>query len=127
MTLSATVMEFFDAIERGAGWKVCQQWCAPDAGFACQAKMLDGVDTLAAYADWMARLYDSIPDGRYDLKHHATTEDGKTVLAYAIFLGTGTTPEGGAVQLSEDYVYVMETDGEKIRHMTKIWNDKAGS
>jgi hypothetical protein len=23
---------------------------------------------------------------------------------------------------STDYVYVMEFDGDKIRHMTKIWN-----
>ena len=22
-----------------------------------------------------------------------------------------------------DYVYVMDFDGDKIRHMTKIWND----
>ena len=25
-----------------------------------------------------------------------------------------------------DYVYVMQFDGEKIRHMTKIWNDRFG-
>ncbi len=24
--------------------------------------------------------------------------------------------------LESDYVYVMEFDGDKIRHMTKIWN-----
>jgi len=23
----------------------------------------------------------------------------------------------------KDYVYVMEFDGDRIRHMTKIWND----
>ena len=26
-------------------------------------------------------------------------------------------------QLEADYVYVMQFEGAKIRHMTKIWND----
>jgi len=30
-------------------------------------------------------------------------------------------PTGKAV--AADYVYVMEFEGDKIRHMTKIWND----
>ena len=29
---------------------------------------------------------------------------------------TGKSVEG-------DYVYVMQFDGDKIRHLTKIWND----
>ena len=37
------------------------------------------------------------------------------------------TGEGGPCpptgkSMKADYVYVMEFDGEKIRHMTKIWN-----
>ena len=30
-------------------------------------------------------------------------------------------PTGNKVEA--DYVYVMEFDGDRIRHMTKIWND----
>jgi hypothetical protein len=32
----------------------------------------------------------------------------------------GPPPTGKSVK--SDYVYVMEFDGEKIRHMTKIWH-----
>lgn len=123
MSVTASVMAFFDAIERGQGWQVCQKWCVADASFSCQAKMLAGVDTLAAYADWMKALYQHIPDGDYDLKHHATTEDGTVVMAYAVFLGTAVGADGAETALAEDYVYVIETEGGKIRHMTKIWND----
>ncbi|NIP14982.1 MAG: nuclear transport factor 2 family protein, partial [Pseudomonadales bacterium] len=36
--------------------------------------------------------------------------------------------EGGPVpptgkSIAADYVYVMDFDGDRIRHMTKIWND----
>ncbi len=32
-----------------------------------------------------------------------------------------TAPTGKSV--AADYVYMMEFDGDKIRHMTKVWND----
>jgi hypothetical protein len=43
-----------------------------------------------------------------------------------VFTGTHTG-SGGPVpptgrRVSSDYVYVMEFDGGKISHMTKIWN-----
>ena len=49
------------------------------------------------------------------------------MIAAAIFKGT-QSGEGGPVAptgkaVATDYVYVMEFDGAKIRHMTKIWND----
>jgi predicted ester cyclase len=49
------------------------------------------------------------------------------VSAFAVFKGTHSG-EGGPVpasgkQVETDYVYVMEFDGDRIRHMTKIWND----
>jgi len=67
-----------------------------------------------------------MPDGRYDLRSFATDEQRKRVCAYAVFFGThtglgGPVPPTGK-RASADYVYVMEFDGEKIRHMTKIWN-----
>jgi len=46
---------------------------------------------------------------------------------FAIFHGTQTGP-GGPVPSTEkkiaaDYVYHMVFDGERIKHITKIWND----
>jgi predicted ester cyclase len=67
-----------------------------------------------------------LPDGRYEMKSFATDPERQSVAAYAVFYGTHTG-EGGPVaptgkSLSTDYVYVMEFDGDKIRHLTKIWN-----
>ena len=38
-------------------------------------------------------------------------------------------PKDGAPtrQVATEYVYVMEFDGDRIRHITKIWNDKFAS
>lgn len=38
------------------------------------------------------------------------------------------TGQGGPVpptgkKIEADYVYVMQFDGDRIKHMTKIWND----
>src|SRR5262249_5911172 len=67
-----------------------------------------------------------IPDGRYELVSFATDEKRRNVSAYAVFHGTHTGP-GGPVpptgkEVATDYVYVMQFDGDKIRHMTKICN-----
>ncbi len=83
--------------------------------------------TLSAYADWMKGLLTPIPDGRYVLTAFATDEARKTVVASAEFHGT-QTGEGGPVAptgkaVVSDYAYVIQFDGDKIRHMTKIWND----
>jgi len=47
------------------------------------------------------------------------------ITGYAVFSGTHTG-EGGppptGKRTSSDYVYSMDFDGDKIRHMTKIWN-----
>lgn len=127
MSVMEPVMEFFDAIERGRGWEVCRQWCAPDAAFSCQAKSLDDVKTLEAYADWMAATCKAIPDAHYDLKRKGMAEDGTTVMAYAVFLGTSKSKSGKSFPIAADYVYVIETDAGKVSRMTKIWNDRAGA
>ena len=51
----------------------------------------------------------------------------QNVAAYGVFRGTHTG-EGGPVpptgkKVEADYVYVMDFDGDRIRHLTKIWND----
>jgi predicted ester cyclase len=117
--------EFFDACEAGKGWRACSAYCTPNASFASQAEPLAEVKTLQAYADWMQGLMVMMPDGRYDLKSFATDDKHKSVVAYAVFCGThtgqgGPPPTGKATR--SDYVYAMEFEGDKIRHMTKIWN-----
>jgi len=82
---------------------------------------------LREYTEWMKGLLTPVPDGRYEVRSFALDEDRNNVSAYAVFRGTNTG-EGGPVpptgkQLEADYVYVMQFDGDKIRQMTKIWND----
>lgn len=124
-TMSQTAMLFFEACETGKGWEGCKAWCKPDATFACQADPLSDVRTLQQYADWMQGLMKMMPDGRYDLKSFAEDVGRNNVTAYAIFRGTHTG-EGGppptGKSTSSDYVYMMQFEGDKIRHMTKIWN-----
>ena len=122
-----TAEQFFDACETGKGWGGCQQYCQPGATFSAQADALADVKTLQAYTDWMKGLFTPAPDGRYELKSFAVDEGRNNVIAYGVFRGTHTG-EGGPVPptgkaVEADYVYVMDFDGGKIRHMTKIWND----
>jgi predicted ester cyclase len=75
----------------------------------------------------MKGLFTPAPDGRYEVKSFAVDDARKNVIAYGVFRGTHTG-EGGPVPatgkaVAADYVYVMDFDGDKIRHMTKIWND----
>lgn len=126
----ASMMEvargFFDACETGKGWEHCQQYCTPGATFSAQAEPLADVHTLQQYTDWMKGLFTPIPDGRYELKSFATDEERKHVSAFAVFHGTHTG-EGGPCPptgktVAADYVYVMEFEGGRIRHVTKVWN-----
>jgi predicted ester cyclase len=127
MTISQSARDFFEACETGQGGDACMAWCHDGATFSCQADALADVTTVAGYADWMKGLLGPIPDGRYELKAFATDEERGTVVAAAVFHGTHSG-DGGPIPptsnaVAADYAYVMEFDGPKIRHMTKIWND----
>ncbi len=124
--ITAVAKQFFEACEAGKGWDVCQAYCTSDASFSAQAEPLADVRTLRDYADWMKGLLTFMPDGRYTLKSFATDEERQNVSAYGVFQATHTG-EGGPCpptgkSTTTDYVYVMEFAGDKIRHMTKIWN-----
>jgi predicted ester cyclase len=125
-SMTETARAFFDAVDTGQGWEACSAYCRPAATFAAQAEPLAEIHTLAEYADWMTGMMSIAPDGRYEMKSFVVDPDAQTVVAYAVFHATHTG-EGGPVpptgkSTSSDYVYVMEFDGDKIRHMTKIWN-----
>jgi len=127
MVIKETAERFFDACETGQGWEGCRAYCHPDATFSAQAGALAGVNSLEAYTDWMKGLFTPVPDGRYELGAFAVDAPRGVVVAYAVFRGTHTG-QGGPVPptgkpVEADYVYVMRFDGDRIRHMTKVWND----
>lgn len=118
--------KFFEACETGKGWEGCKVYCTSNATFAAQSEPLADTRTLQQYTDWMKGLLSFVPDGKYHLKSWASDDERKNVSAYAVFTGTHTG-QGGPVpptgkSVSSDYVYVMEFEGDKIRHLTKIWN-----
>ncbi|MGA9865220.1 MAG: nuclear transport factor 2 family protein [Acetobacteraceae bacterium] len=125
-SITEIAKEFFAACETGKGWEACRAYCTPDATFASQAEPLADVKTLQAYTDWMKGILTPLPDGRYEVKSFATDTERNNVSAFGVFSATHTGP-GGPVpptgkSMKTDYVYVMEFEGAKIRHMTKIWN-----
>jgi predicted ester cyclase len=122
-----TAAQFFDSCETGGGWDACAQHCHADATFSAQAGALADVSTVEAYTEWMKGLFTPVPDGNYELRSFAVDSERQSVIGYAVFRGTHTG-EGGPVpptgkSVEADYVYVMQFDGDKIRHLTKIWND----
>ncbi|TMM55187.1 ester cyclase [Sulfitobacter sabulilitoris] len=122
-----TAKAFFEACETGKGWAACRTWCTGDASFSCQADALSDTAVLSDYCDWMKNLLTPIPDGHYVLTSFAMDTERGTAVAAAAFHGSHTG-EGGPVpptgkRVVSDYAYVLEFDGDKISHMTKIWND----
>jgi ketosteroid isomerase-like protein len=127
MNTEQTARAFFEACETGGGWEACKAYCSADATFDCQADALADTTTLEGYADWMKGLLTPIPDGHYTLTAFAADSERGTVVATAVFHGT-QTGEGGPGDptgkvVASDYAYVMQCDGDRITHMTKIWND----
>jgi hypothetical protein len=124
--ITTLAREFFEACETGGGWEACRAYCTPHASFSARAEPLSGVHTLQQYADWMNGLLGFITPGRYAVKSFATDDARHGVCAFAVFSAThtgagGPCPPTGK-STSTDYVHVMDFDGDKIRHMTKIWN-----
>jgi len=125
-SMTQTANSFFAACEAGKGWESCKAYCTPDATFSAQAEPLDDVKTLSAYAEWMKGMLSVLPDARYELKSFSVDDQRKNVSAFAVFFGTHTG-QGGPVpptgkKVHTDYVYVMQFTGDRISHMTKIWN-----
>jgi predicted ester cyclase len=127
----STILEpaklFFEACETGKGWAGCKEYCHPNATFSAQSGVLNEINTLEGYCEWMKNLLTPLPDGHYELRFFAADEARKTVAAYAVFHGTQTGP-GGPVpptgkSIAADYVYAMVFEENHIQHMTKIWND----
>ena len=125
-SITAIAGKFFEACETGRGWQGCKEYCKADATFSAQAEPLAQIHSLQDYTEWMKGLMTFMPDGRYEVKSFATDQERKNVCAYGVFYGTHSAPGGPCPptgkNVKSDYVYVMEFDGDKIRHMTKIWH-----
>jgi ketosteroid isomerase-like protein len=124
-TMIETAHAFFTACETGKGWEGCSAYCTPTASFAAQAEPLAKIKTVQDYTEWMKGLLQVLTDGTYAVKSFAIDTDRNKVCAYGVF--TGTHLAGGPMAPTgrttrSDYVYVMQFDGGKIVHMTKIWN-----
>ena len=122
--------QFFEACDTGEGWEACKAFCHPKATFSSQTTALSEISTLEGYCEWMKNLFTPIPDGHYELKFLAADEGRDSVAAFAVFHGTQTGP-GGPVPptgktIVTEYVYHMAFEGDRIKHMTKIWNDAIG-
>jgi len=125
--MADTAQGFFDACDSGKGWDGCKAFCRPDATFSAQVGALADIDTLEAYTDWMKGMLTLLPDGSYEVRSFAVDEERSNVAVFGIFRGTHTG-EGGPVpptgkSAETDYVYVIDFEGDKVRHVTKIWND----
>jgi len=126
-SMKETAERSFEACEAGKGWGGCEPYCHPVATFSAQSDVLASIESLEAYTDWMKGMLTPIPDGQHEIRSFGVDEERHNVTAYGVFRGTHTG-EGGAVpptgkHFEADYVYVMQFDGDKIRHLTKIWND----
>ncbi len=119
--------QFIHNCDSGGGWEACAPLCHADATFSVEAPALAGIDTVESYADWAKGLLTPMPDAGYELRTLAVDEERQSAVGYAVFRGTHTG-EGGPIpptgqSVATDYVYVLQFDGDKIRHMRKIWND----
>ena len=122
-----TTKLFFKACESGKGWAACEAFCEPGAPFACQSGALGGVTTTEQYAEWMKGMRTAMPDGAAEIKAIAEDAAAGLVLVFAVFTGTHTGPGGPGEPTnkatSTEYLFAIRFNGEKIAHVTKVWND----
>ncbi len=111
---------FYFACENGTGWTNCQPYCHPEATFSSQAKMLQEIDTLYHYTEWMAEVHKHMTDISFDVKGLAHDKSRDVVLIYGIYRGVITMSETPQ-PFETDYVYLLEFTEGKISHVSKVW------
>ena len=120
--------KFFEACEAPLGWAGCKEYVQDGASFVAQSEPIADIDTVEGYCEWMAAFGNiTVPGATYDLHTSSFDENTNTAIFFATYNAIHTG-EGGPVpptgnSAAADYVYVMDFDGDRIRHMTKIWND----
>lgn len=126
-SIKDTARKLFDHCESGKGWEACKPFCHANATFSAQADALTEIKTLEAYTDWMKGLFDFAPNASYEIRSFAADEERQNVVGYGVFRATHTG-EGGPIpptgkSVEAEYVYIMQFKGDKVSHMTKVWND----
>lgn len=76
---------------------------------------------MSSIKDAAQRFFDACETGKGWEVCGQYCHPGATFSAQAGALTGINTPTDKRVEA--DYVYVMQFDGDRIRHMTKIWND----
>ena len=112
---------FFWPCEEGKGWEACRKFCHEGATFKTDADTLKHLDKLEDYVEWMKEVHNMLTDISFEIKGLAADQERKVVLLYAVIKGKialeNEIPQPGET----DYVYSMTFEGDKIKHITKIW------
>ena len=126
-SMGDVAMAFLAACDGGAGREGAAHLCTADASFIAQCDQLAGINRLDEYCDWMKTLLVCMPDASYEVRSLGIDEPRHNATLFVTMTGTHSA-EGGPVPptgktFTAEYVYALEFDGNKIRHITKIWND----
>jgi hypothetical protein len=124
--ITAVAKQFFEACETGEGLGGMPSPLHTQCELLGPSRAAGRNSNPPGIADWMKGLLSFMPDGHYAVKSFATNDDRNSVCAYGVFSATHTGQGGPCPPTGKstttDYVYVMDFAGDKIRHMTKIWN-----
>ena len=121
------------ACDSGGGWAACKDMCVPDATFSCQSDTMGKFKTIQEYTDFMAAFGQACPNPTWTTD--ASSWDGVTHTAtfFCTYYCTHTVSVNGVgpstpTQRSavSNYCCMVKTDpdrGNRIVHITKVWND----
>jgi hypothetical protein len=127
LSLAHNAHLFVDSCDAGRGWTGCKYWCHDDASYSCEIGQTPNASKLAAYTDSKKKqlllgvncenivkcldVYDSL-DPAYavaKMRYPQTNNCGPAPSA-----NTPTDPS---------YAYIIEFEGDKIRHVIKVSNE----
>ena len=122
-----TAGAFFEACDYGKGWSGCKSYCHYDASFETEAETLAEIDTLDTYCDWMVEAL-AMFDETVEIEVRSEAYDVKKDIALIYAEIRGNVIIGPELMfMKTDYVYAINFNGEKISHITKIWELKLPS
>ena len=118
---------FHHACMTGAGWDACRQHCTPDATFEHEGETFADARTLEAYVAFVQGLYAAVPDFGHDVLAVAVDRAlGRALVHYRIrgtHTGEGLPVPPTGKSMTSQCVLVMHFEGDRIRHVQKVWND----
>jgi len=127
-TIADHALAFFDACGTGRGWDGCAAFRHADATFPRRGETFGGRRTVHEYVEAMkGMIAGPLPDAAYEIRSFAVDDARRSVAGFAVFsaphagVGGPLPPAGRRVETG--FVHVMEFDGDRIRHVTKVWND----